>query len=58
MTLSVIYKRYSWNASQLEENKTDTEIGSGTVIRNATPRNILFNYFGSHTIYVVNIMTR
>lgn len=58
MTLfAMIYRHRPWNGPAVAENKTDTENGTGTNMREPVSRNVLFNYLGSHTIYVVNIMT-
>ncbi|XP_057378577.1 probable glutamate receptor [Daphnia carinata] len=58
MTLfAMIYRLQPWKASEVAENSTGTEIGTGHNMREPVKRNVLFNYLGEHTIYVVNIMT-
>ncbi|KAI9553418.1 hypothetical protein GHT06_021322 [Daphnia sinensis] len=58
MTLfTMIYRHHPWNAFEVAKKSTDTETGTGTNTGEPVPRNGLFDYLGSHTIYVVNIMT-
>lgn len=58
MTLfAMVYRHYPWNTCQVSDNKIMPEIDQGNGTRYSDSRNFLFNYVGSHMIYVVNIMT-
>lgn len=58
MTLfAMVYRHYPWNTCQVPDNKMMPEIDQGNGTRYSDSRNFLFNYVGSHMIYVVNIMT-
>ncbi|KAI9553417.1 hypothetical protein GHT06_021321 [Daphnia sinensis] len=58
MTLfAMIYRQHPWKATEVAENKIETELRTGINTKEPVTRNVLFNYLGAHTIYVVNIMT-
>ncbi|XP_032796243.2 glutamate [NMDA] receptor subunit 1 [Daphnia magna] len=58
MTLfAMVYRHYPWNTCQVSDNKIMPEIDQGNGTRYSDSRNFLYNYVGSHMIYVVNIMT-